>query len=147
MTVTPKRLAQATVPNGKNSFVKLGSRISCPYLFRSWIQKQQGNIPSDFLPKEDDRIRPYTVPWTWWNNKWNVFWNMFWLINRSFMFNFRNVKILIILIMSFSNTARADLDFFSRILLSNKKYEKYITVRSAVVIEDELMNYFRFRSG
>lgn len=44
--------------------------------------------------------------------------------------------------MSFSNVVRADLDFFSRFLLSNKKYEKYISVRSAVVSEDEVMNFF-----
>jgi hypothetical protein len=58
------------------------------------------------------------------------------------MFNFKKTIILIILITFFSNTARADLDFFSRILLSNKKYEKYIAVRSAVVTEDEVMSFF-----
>jgi hypothetical protein len=52
------------LPNGKNSFVKLASRISCPYLFRSWIEKQEGNIPSDFLPNANDRIMPYNFPWT-----------------------------------------------------------------------------------
>ena len=58
------------------------------------------------------------------------------------MFNFGKTKILIIFITFFSNTARADLDFFSRFLLSNKKYEKHIVIRSAVVTEDEVMNFF-----
>jgi hypothetical protein len=58
------------------------------------------------------------------------------------MFNFKNTIIIIILITFFSNTARADLDFFSRILLSNKKYQKHIAVRSAVVTEDEVMSFF-----
>jgi len=58
------------------------------------------------------------------------------------MFTLGKARILIILMTFFSNTAWADLDFFSRILLSNKKYEKYISVRSAVVTEDEVMNFF-----
>lgn len=58
------------------------------------------------------------------------------------MKSYANTRIFIVLIMCFNNIARADLDFFSRLYLSNKKYEKYMTVRSAVVAEDEVMNFF-----
>ena len=58
------------------------------------------------------------------------------------MFNLGKVRTLIILMTFFSNTAWADLDFFSRILLSNKKYENHIAVRSVVVAEDEVTNLF-----
>ena len=50
------------LPDGKRSFVKLGSRISCPYLFRCWIEDQKENIPSDFLLRDVDRTVPYNFP-------------------------------------------------------------------------------------
>lgn len=62
------------------------------------------------------------------------------------MVTFIRANILTIFMMCFSNTVMADLDFFSHLLLSNKKYDKYIIVRSAVVAEDEVMDFFNSTS-
>jgi len=58
------------------------------------------------------------------------------------MLSFIRANILIILVICFTNTVRAELDFFSHLFLTNKKYEKYMVVRSAVVAEDEVMTFF-----
>ena len=59
------------------------------------------------------------------------------------MFNFWKVQISLILMIFLISTARADLDLISRFLLSNKKYAKHIVVRSSVLPEDQLIEFFR----
>ena len=49
---------------------------------------------------------------------------------------------LVICFIFLCNTAMADLDFFSRIYLSNKKYADNINVRSFLVTRSQLVGYF-----
>ena len=59
------------------------------------------------------------------------------------MFNSWKMRLSLILMIFFSSAARADLDLISRFLLSNKKYAKHIVVRSSVLPEDQLIEFFR----
>lgn len=58
------------------------------------------------------------------------------------MYFLTSTKLFLTLIISFSNIARANLDFFSRLKFSHKEYEKYIIVQSAIMTEAEVMQFF-----
>jgi len=50
------------LPDGKNSFRDSPSMISWPYLFSSWVEKQQDHIPPEFLPSPEDWIISPNIP-------------------------------------------------------------------------------------
>ena len=62
------------------------------------------------------------------------------------MSNFWKTVTCFIFAVFLSTTARADLDLFSRMYLSNKKYAKNITVQTYLVARDQLTGYFNAKT-
>jgi hypothetical protein len=58
------------------------------------------------------------------------------------MSNFWKAIFCFVFTSFFSNPVMADLDFFSRIYLSNKKYEKFTSIESYLVVSDQLTDVF-----
>jgi hypothetical protein len=63
------------------------------------------------------------------------------------MSHFWKVALSILFLFCFITTARADLDFFSRIYLSDKKYANHIIVKTYLVTIDQLSEYFNSKEN